>query len=60
MTDEEYTGTAFCVKCKAKRDFTGPIELSVTGKRVTRLARGICPVCGTKVTRILPKAQATA
>ena len=37
---EEYKGEAYCVKCKEKRAFE----------------QGICPVCGTKVNRILGKA----
>lgn len=50
---EEYTGEAYCVKCKEKREFTGHVEVSENGRR---FAKGICPVCGTKVTRILGKA----
>ncbi|PRW64788.1 hypothetical protein CEP50_02905 [Actinopolyspora mortivallis] len=48
---ETYNG--YCVKCRAKRDFTG--EISETNGR--RMAKGTCPVCGTKMTRILGKAQ---
>jgi hypothetical protein len=47
---ETYNG--YCVKCKDKRDFPG--EVSETNGR--RMAKGICPVCGTKMTRILGKA----
>ena len=49
---EEYTGTAYCVKCKEKRDFTGEVSLNAKG---TRMAKGKCPVCDTTVTRILGK-----
>ena len=49
---ESYTGEAYCVKCKEKREFTGNVE-ETNGRR---FAKGICPVCGTKVTRILGKA----
>lgn len=52
MAGESYTGEAYCVKCKAKREFTG--EVHETNGR--RMAKGICPTCGTKVTRILGKA----
>jgi hypothetical protein len=55
LMSDTYTGEAYCVKCKAKREFTGAIELSVKGNRTTRLAKGTCPACGTKMTRILPK-----
>ncbi|MEO5833526.1 MAG: DUF5679 domain-containing protein [Nakamurella sp.] len=47
---ETYNG--YCVKCKEKRDFDG--EVAETNGR--RMAKGICPVCGTKMNRILGKA----
>ena len=52
MADESYTGEAYCVKCKEKREFTGV----VVEKNGRRMAQGICPVCNTKVNRILGKA----
>ena len=61
MADETFTGQAYCVKCKTKREMTNAaIELSVKGARTTRLAKSRCGVCGTTLTRILPKATATA
>jgi uncharacterized protein DUF5679 len=50
---ESYTGDAYCVKCKEKRDFTGEIKISESGRR---MAQGVCGVCGTKLNRILGKA----
>ncbi|MEY4380027.1 MAG: hypothetical protein RLZZ378_430 [Actinomycetota bacterium] len=50
---EQYSGEAFCVKCKEKRSFTGEIKVTDSGRR---MAQGTCPVCGTKVNRILGKA----
>jgi len=50
---ETYTGEAYCVKCKEKRDFTGEVRVSQSGRR---MAQGTCPVCGTKLNRILGKA----
>ena len=50
---ESYTGEAYCVKCKEKRDFTGEVRVSDSGRR---MAQGLCPVCGTKLNRILGKA----
>ncbi|MDP9342390.1 MAG: DUF5679 domain-containing protein [Actinomycetota bacterium] len=44
---------AYCVKCREKREFEGE---EVTLKNGRRAAQGICPVCGTKVMRILGKA----
>jgi hypothetical protein len=43
---------AYCVKCRAKREFEGTIVELKNGRKA---AQGICPVCGTKVMRILGK-----
>jgi hypothetical protein len=51
---DQYTGNAYCVKCKEKRDFTGEISLTKTGRP---MAKGKCPVCGTTMNRILSKAD---
>jgi hypothetical protein len=48
---ETYNG--YCVKCKEKRDFEGEVSVSESGRR---MAKGTCPVCGTKMNRILGKA----
>lgn len=48
---EKYNG--YCVKCKDKRDFDGEVKVSESGRR---MAQGLCPVCGTKMNRILGKA----
>jgi Domain of unknown function (DUF5679) len=48
---ETYNG--YCVKCKDKRDFEGEVKVSDSGRR---MAQGLCPVCGTKMNRILGKA----
>ncbi len=45
---------AYCVKCRAKREFEGT---EVTLKNGRKAAQGNCPVCGTKVMRILGKAS---
>lgn len=50
LVSDTYNG--YCVKCKAKRDFDG--EVTETNGR--RMAKGPCPVCGTKMNRILGKA----
>ena len=49
---ESYTGEAYCVKCKEKRDFTGEVH-EANGRR---MAKGIGPDCGTKHNRSLGKA----
>ena len=50
---ETWSGESNCVKCKAKREATGDVSVSEKG---TRMAKAICPECGTKLNRILPKA----
>jgi hypothetical protein len=48
---------AYCVKCREKRTFEGTeVEL----KNGRRAAQGTCPVCGTKVMRILGKSSSAA
>ena len=45
----------YCMKCREKRTFEGEI---VTLKNGRPASQGKCPVCGTKLTRILSKAEA--
>jgi hypothetical protein len=47
------TYEGYCVKCKEKRQFEGEVKVSDSGRR---MAQGTCPVCGTKMNRILGKA----
>ena len=42
---------AYCVKCKAKRMMKE--SKVVTNKQGRRQAKGICPVCGTKMNLFL-------
>lgn len=51
---ETYQGDAYCVKCKEKRDLIGIVKVSDSGRR---MAMGNCPICGTKMNRILGKQQ---
>ena len=53
MADEQ-TYNGYCVKCKAKRDFVGKVVTTSTGRL---MAQGQCPVCGSKMNRILGKAS---
>ena len=55
MTDtgETYKGDFYCVKCKEKRDAKGEVVVNAKG---TKMAKGVCPVCGTNLNRILGKA----
>lgn len=48
----------FCVKCKKKREMENPKEITMKGKGGTkrRAVTGKCPVCGTKMFKILGKA----
>jgi hypothetical protein len=45
----------YCVKCREKREFDGQeVEL----KNGRHAAQGPCPICGTKINRILGKPKA--
>ena len=46
---------AYCVKCKAKQPMKDP--QNVTMKNGRHAAQGKCPVCGTGMYKILPKAK---
>jgi len=50
---DTHTGEAYCMKCKKKQTFTGTIVVNDKGGRV---AKGTCPVCGTKMNAFLKKA----
>lgn len=50
---EKYQGEFYCVKCKAKRTTEGDVVVSENGRR---MAKAVCPECGTKLNRILGKA----
>src|SRR6187431_1323215 len=58
-TDEEavmaetWSGEFYCVKCKEKREADGEVRVNDKG---TRMAKAVCPVCGTNLNRILGKA----
>jgi len=49
MPGDVFTGDGYCIKCKEKREFSAVV--SVVQSRL--IARGYCPVCGTKLNRIL-------
>jgi hypothetical protein len=48
------TYEGYCVKCREKREFDGKEVETSNGRRA---AQGPCPVCGTKMNRILGKAK---
>jgi ssDNA-binding Zn-finger/Zn-ribbon topoisomerase 1 len=50
---------AYCVKCKQKREMKDEKEVEMKGKVGTkrRAVTGVCPVCGTKMFKILGKAK---
>ena len=50
---ETWSGEFYCVKCKEKREASGEIKVNDKG---TRMAKAVCPVCGTNLNRILGKA----
>jgi len=47
---------AYCLKCKAKREVQNEEEVEMKGKGGVkrRALTGTCPVCGTKMFKILP------
>ncbi len=47
---------AYCVKCKQKREMNNAHQ--VTMKNGKPAMQGECSVCGTKLNRILPAAEA--
>jgi hypothetical protein len=51
--------TAYCVKCKAKKEMKDAEEVSMkgTGGTKRRAMKGSCPDCSTKMFRILGKAK---
>ena len=51
--EKAHQGEFYCVKCKAKRTTEGDVVVSENGRR---MAKAICPECGTKLNRILGKA----
>ena len=44
---------AYCVKCREKREIKNPEE--VTMKNGRNAVQGTCPVCGTKLFRMVGK-----
>ena len=52
MADETYAGEFYCVKCREKRE----AECNVVVSNGRRMAKAVCPECGTKLNRILGKA----
>jgi transcription elongation factor Elf1 len=52
--EDKYEGDFYCLKCKKTVKSVGEI----TTNNGRRMAKGVCPNCGTKMTRILPKAPA--
>jgi ssDNA-binding Zn-finger/Zn-ribbon topoisomerase 1 len=54
--------TGYCVKCKAKQEMKNEKEIEMKGKGGVKRAAvtGECPVCGTKMFRIMGKAKPAA
>ncbi len=44
---------AYCVKCRAKREIKNPQEVVLKNGR--KAIKGVCPVCGTTLYKILGK-----
>ncbi|WP_170219291.1 DUF5679 domain-containing protein [Nocardioides litoris] len=52
MTDT-WSGDFYCVRCNDKRETQGEVVVGDNGRR---MAKAVCPVCGTKLNRMLGKA----
>lgn len=50
--------TAYCVKCKTKREMAD--AKAITLKNGTPAMQGTCPVCGTRLSRILPRSSSNS
>ena len=46
----EMADVAYCMKCREKREFTGTLMTLENGRPAVQ---GTCPVCGTKLTKIM-------
>lgn len=55
MITELSTFRGYCSKCKSSHEFSGVIETTDSGRQV---ARGACPMCDTKMQRILGSSHA--
>lgn len=45
----------YCVKCRTKREIkSGTVVTTANGRR---MAKGVCPVCGTSVNRFLSQKE---
>ena len=53
MADEKKMDfEGYCVKCRAKHDIKDGVVGETANGRI--MVQGVCPECGTKVTRFLP------
>lgn len=50
----------YCVKCKAKREMKDAqeVQMPAKGGKTRPALKGVCPVCGTGIFKILPSKQA--
>ena len=48
--------TIYCLRCKAKKEIESPeiVTITVKGKE-RKMAKAVCPDCGTKINKFLPK-----
>ena len=51
------TYDGYCVKCREKREFDGSVVELANGSKA---AQGACPVCGTKMNRMLGNKAVTS
>ena len=50
LEKEDTMATAYCVKCRQKREMKNPKQITLKNGRPA--VQDVCPVCGTKIFRI--------
>jgi hypothetical protein len=54
LSERRFEMEAYCVKCRDRREMKDPKPVVLANGRSA--VQGACPVCGTKVTRIVKSA----
>ena len=55
MREEKPEMQAYCVKCRGQQEIKDPKSITMANGRPA--VQGTCPVCGTKLTRIVKKSE---
>jgi hypothetical protein len=52
----DFTLEGYCVKCREKREIKDAQQVKMDNGRTAM--KGVCPVCGTKITRFIKDSEA--